>query len=82
MQPVNIGVIGLGNVGLGTLDILAGNAASIASKLGFPLEVRAVCSRSVAGKNLPAPLAQAARNAQDSKLIRHVPVPRSRSTSL
>ncbi len=53
MQPVNIGIIGLGNVGSGTLDILAENAAGIALKLGFPLEVRAVCSRGIAAKTLP-----------------------------
>lgn len=61
MQPVNIGVVGLGHVGSGTLDILAENAATIASKLGFPLEVRAVCSRSVAAKRLPAALAHVRR---------------------
>jgi homoserine dehydrogenase len=53
MQPVNIGIIGLGNVGSGTLEILAENAAGIALKLGFPLEVRAVCSRGIAAKTLP-----------------------------
>ena len=48
MQPVNLGVVGLGNVGSGTLDILAENAEQIAHKLGFPLRVVAVCSRNVA----------------------------------
>ena len=56
MQPVNIGVIGLGNVGLGTLDILAENADQIALKLGFPLHVAAVCSRGVEGKQIPPAL--------------------------
>ena len=56
MQPVNLGVIGLGNVGTGTLDILAENAEQIAQKLGFPLRVAAVCSRSVSSKKLPAAL--------------------------
>ena len=37
MQPVQIGIIGLGNVGSGTLAILAENARDIALKLGFPL---------------------------------------------
>ena len=32
MQQVNVGVVGLGNVGLGALSVLAGNAAQIASK--------------------------------------------------
>jgi homoserine dehydrogenase len=49
MQPVNIGIIGLGNVGSGTLDLLAENATDIAAKLGFPLHVRALCSRGIAG---------------------------------
>src|SRR5579872_5029761 len=56
MQPVNLGVVGLGNVGSGTLDILAENADQIALKLGFPLRVTAVCSRSVATKKIPASL--------------------------
>ena len=58
MQPVNIGIIGLGNVGEGTLTILTENAAHIESKLGFPLRVAAVCSRGIATKQLPAALGQ------------------------
>jgi homoserine dehydrogenase len=54
MQPVNIGIIGLGNVGSGTLDILADNGDRIAEKLGFPLRVTALCSRGIAAKQLPA----------------------------
>src|SRR5579862_7426056 len=46
MQPVNIGIVGLGNVGSGTLAILTENADQIALKLGFPLHVKALCSRS------------------------------------
>jgi len=56
MQPVNVGIIGLGNVGLGTLEILAENANQIALKLGFPLRVAAVSSRNVQGKRIPAAL--------------------------
>ncbi len=56
MQEVNAGLIGLGNVGSGTLHILTENAESIAAKLGFRLIVRAVCSRGVASLSLP-PLA-------------------------
>ena len=51
---VNIGIVGLGNVGTGALSILAENADQIALKLGFPLCVRAVCSRSVHNKPLPS----------------------------
>ena len=35
MQPVNIGIIGLGNVSEGTLTILTENASYIEAKLGF-----------------------------------------------
>ena len=58
---VNLGIIGLGNVGGGTLQILAENADQIALKLGFPLNVRAVCSRSVANKPIPDSFSSARR---------------------
>lgn len=63
MQPVNIGIIGLGNVGEGTLTILTENAAHIEAKLGFPLRIAAVCSRGIAKKHLPAALGNALRTA-------------------
>jgi homoserine dehydrogenase len=47
MQEVNVGIIGLGNVGGGTLAILTENAEQIALKLGFQLRVKALCSRSL-----------------------------------
>src|ERR1700722_13488576 len=50
MQAVNVGIIGLGNVGSGTLAILTENAEQIALKLGFPLRVKALCSRSIHAK--------------------------------
>ncbi len=53
-MEVCIGVVGLGNVGLGTLQILAENAEAIREKLGFPLRVKSVCSRNVKQKNLPS----------------------------
>ena len=52
MDPVNIGIIGLGNVGSGTMDVLAENARDIELKLGFPLNVRALCSRGIAARPL------------------------------
>src|SRR5579872_3333512 len=54
MDEVKVGIIGLGNVGSGTMNILAENADQIALKLGFRLKVAAVCSRSVHSKELPA----------------------------
>jgi homoserine dehydrogenase len=53
MMEVTVGLIGLGNVGLGALEILADNARGIEEKLGFALKVKAVCSRSVDRKQLP-----------------------------
>jgi homoserine dehydrogenase len=53
VQVVNVGIVGLGNVGMGTLAILAENADQIALKLGFRLHVRALCSPSIHSKKLP-----------------------------
>ena len=41
MKPVRIGIIGSGNVGSGTLQILSSNASELQAKLGFPLQVTA-----------------------------------------
>ena len=71
MQPVNVGVIGLGNVGSGTLTVLAENADQIALKLGFPLRVTAVCSRSVETKNLPEPLGPVHRTRDWREVVSH-----------
>jgi homoserine dehydrogenase len=57
MQDVHVGVVGAGNVGLGTLQILAENSEQIARKLGFAIKVAAVCSPTIAAKQLPAALA-------------------------
>jgi homoserine dehydrogenase len=61
VRGVNVGIIGLGNVGSGALEILAGNAQQIQLKLGFPLRVAAVCSRSVKSVELPAGLTRVRR---------------------
>jgi homoserine dehydrogenase len=47
MPQIQVGLVGLGNVGSGTLTILHENARQIREKLGFDLAVRAICSRSV-----------------------------------
>ena len=54
MQRVNVGIVGLGNVGMGTIAVLTQNAKQIKEKLGFDLKIKAVCSRSVMSVNLPA----------------------------
>ena len=51
-MEVTVGLIGLGNVGQGTLQILTENAKSISEKLGFSLVVKAICSRHVESKKL------------------------------
>jgi len=71
MQQVNVGIIGLGNVGSGTLTLLAENAGQIALKLGFPLRVTAVCSRSVESKKLPEALGPVRRTADWREIVSH-----------
>ena len=71
MQPVNVGIIGLGNVGAGTLDILTENADQIALKLGAPLRVVAVCSRGIASKTLPAGLGPVLKTADWREVVNH-----------
>src|SRR3954470_3176899 len=56
MKEVRVGIVGLGNVGSGTLAILAETADQIALKLGFQLTVSAVCSRGVASQQIPEAL--------------------------
>jgi homoserine dehydrogenase len=56
MQQVNVGIVGLGNVGMGALTILAENSEQIDLKLGFRLRVAAVCSRTVDSKPIPEAL--------------------------
>ncbi|HME10062.1 MAG TPA: homoserine dehydrogenase [Bryobacteraceae bacterium] len=63
MQEVNIAVVGLGHVGSGALAILAENAAQIELKLGFRLNVKAVCSRNVAAKEVPSALGPVVKSA-------------------
>jgi homoserine dehydrogenase len=57
MQQVNVGIVGLGNVGMGALTILAENAVEIERKLGFRLCTTAVCSRTAHAKDLPPAIA-------------------------
>jgi homoserine dehydrogenase len=71
MEPVNIGIIGLGNVGLGTLEVLAENYELIAQKLGFPLNISIICSRGVAQRHVPAVFANAQRTTHWRDVVNH-----------
>ncbi len=54
MDSLKVGLVGLGNVGCGTLQILIENKEQLAHKLGIPVEVAMLCSRSVHSRKLPA----------------------------
>src|SRR4051794_37490089 len=69
MRHVNVGIVGLGNVGLGAVAILAENAEQIALKLGFRLQVAAVCSRTVDTKPLPESLSGVARTTDWREIV-------------
>src|SRR5690242_8034884 len=71
MEEVKIGVVGLGNVGSGTLAILAENADQIALKLGCRLKVVAVCSRSVHSKEIPAALGDVVKTTNWREVVSH-----------
>lgn len=71
MDELKIGLVGLGNVGSGTMAILAENAAQIAQKLGFRLTVAAVCSRSVASKEIPAGLGPVLKTTDWREVVAH-----------
>ncbi|MBV9302531.1 MAG: homoserine dehydrogenase [Acidobacteriaceae bacterium] len=70
-KQVRVGIIGLGNVGLGTLQILIENARSIEEKLGFPLQVNAVCSRNLQQKTLPPLTDHVVRTTNWRELVGH-----------
>jgi len=71
MEEVRVGIVGLGNVGMGALAVLAGNREKIAEKLGFRLSVAAVCSRTVASKRLPEGLGPVFKTADWRELVAH-----------
>lgn len=71
MEQVNVGIVGLGNVGLGTLTILMENAEQIALKLGFKLQVKAICSPTVASKRLPEGLGDVLKTPYWQDVVTH-----------
>jgi len=71
MDEVKIGIVGLGNVGPGTMAILADSADQIASKLGFRLKVVAVCSRSVHSRQIPEGLGAVLKTTDWREVVTH-----------
>lgn len=71
MRDVNVGLIGLGNVGSGTMTILAETSDSIAQKLGFRLHVKALCARTFVGKQIPAAFADALHTSDWREVVNH-----------
>jgi homoserine dehydrogenase len=71
MDEVNIGIIGLGNVGTGTITILAENADQIALKLGFRLRLAAACSLDVHERTLPASLGNVLKTTNWRDVVTH-----------
>src|ERR1035438_7596092 len=71
MDEVNVGIIGLGNVGTGTITILAENADQIALKLGFRLKLVAACSLDAHERTLPAALGDVMKTTDWRKVVTH-----------
>jgi homoserine dehydrogenase len=71
MDDVNVGIVGLGNVGSGTITILAENAEQIAHKLGFHLRVRIVSSLDADSMALPEALGSVERTLDWRQVVMH-----------
>ena len=69
MDQVNLGIIGLGNIGTGTMTIFAENAAEIDVKLGFRLRVKAVCDLLIDQKAIPESLGPVVRTNDWRRLV-------------
>ena len=71
MEQVNVGIIGLGNIGTGTMTIFAENAEQIDLKLGFRLRVKAVCDLLVDQKTIPDSLGPVLKTTDWRKVVEH-----------
>ncbi len=71
MEPVNVGIIGLGNVGTGAVEILWNNWEQNTQKLGFPLWLRGICSRRLDNKKLPAGMERVIQTTNWRDLVAH-----------
>ncbi|MCC7176072.1 MAG: homoserine dehydrogenase [Bryobacterales bacterium] len=71
MEDVGVGIVGLGNVGSGTLTILAENAGQITLKLGFRLCVKIVSSLDADTRTLPEALGAVERTLDWRRVTTH-----------
>jgi len=71
MDQVNVGIVGLGNIGRGTATILAENAEQIELKLGFRLRVKAICDRRIEQKPIPESLGSVFKTKDWRELVSH-----------
>ena len=71
-RSLGLGVIGLGTVGTGTLKVFAEHQREIQRRLGCPLQLKVVCSRSVHKRDLSW-LHQPVRVTTDWKQVVHDP---------
>jgi homoserine dehydrogenase len=53
MDQVNVGIVGLGNIGSGTMTVFAENAEQIDLKLGFRLRVKSICDLRIDDMHIP-----------------------------
>ncbi|HEY6291414.1 MAG TPA: hypothetical protein VI455_07635, partial [Terriglobia bacterium] len=51
-RTIGLGVIGMGTVGTGTVKVLLEHQREIERRLGWKLELKALCSRSIHGRDL------------------------------
>lgn len=70
-KNVGVGIIGLGNVGSGTLQILVENGDRIAEKLGFRLTVKALCSLEIETQKLPGGLEGVSKTTDWRQVVTH-----------
>ena len=71
MKDVNIGLVGLGTIGAGTLRILAENARRIELKLGFSLRVKSVGDLLIGEKEIPPELGDVHRTSDWREVVTH-----------
>ena len=71
MDEVGIGIVGLGNVGTGTVTILAENADLIAQKLGFRLKLVAVASLDAETRTLSPKLGNVMKTTDWRQVVCH-----------